>query len=221
MTWKKLFMISGGKGIFVKEAQTSSGGQGVTYVAESELSVSKILEITRTIKTDVVIQKELRQHKDMAVLNESSVNSLRIYSVLGLNGIVKIYSAVVRMGIDGGKLDNYSAGGVTCGIKDDGTLRKYCYDKYGTKSEEHPSSHVRFEGFVIPSYEQAKQLVYKAHPMIAHYRSIAWDIAIREDGVPVLIEANLCRGGIDSLQVNNGPLYGEDTKKILDEVFGK
>ena len=57
--------------------------------------------------------------------------------------------------------------------------------------------------------------------MVPHFRSIAWDIAIDENGTPVLIEANFCRGGIDSLQVNNGPLYGKDTKKILDEVFGK
>jgi hypothetical protein len=44
---------------------------------------------------------------------------------------------------------------------------------------------------------------------------------INESGNPILIEANLCRGGIDLLQLSNGPLFGEDTKAILDEVFGK
>ena len=208
-------------GVFVKEAQTSAGGHGVTYIKAEDLTIEKIYEIARQYKTDVIVQKELRQHIDMARLNSSSVNSLRMYSLLGLDGKAKIYSSVVRMGVDGGKLDNYSAGGMTCGITENGKLRKYGINKLGDKLEEHPTSHVRFEGYQIPSFEDAKKLIEKAHPMIAHYRSIAWDIAIREDGTPVLIEANLCRGGIDSLQVDNGPLYGEDTKKVLDEVFGK
>ena len=125
------------------------------------------------------------------------------------------------MGIGDSKLDNYSAGGMTCGIREDGCLRKYCINKKGEKLEAHPTSHTVFEGYRIPSYDKSLALIKKAHPMIAHFRSIAWDIAIDEDGEAVLIEANLCRGGIDSLQVNNSPLYGKDTKKILDEVFGR
>ena len=208
-------------GVFVKEAQLTSGGGGVTYIAREELSFEKIQEITDGIKTDAVVQRELKQHPDMARLNDSSANSLRIYSLLGKDGEATIYSAVVRMGIDGSKVDNYSAGGVTCGIRENGTLRKYGYNKTGDRITEHPTSHVVFEGYAIPSFSEAVALVKKAHPMVAHYRSIAWDLGIREDGTPVLIEANLCRGGIDSLQLNNGPLYGADTKKILDEVFGR
>lgn len=206
-------------GVFVKEAQLTAGGNGVTYIPQEKLSFQKVREITDSIKTDVVIQRELRQHPDMSLLNNSSINTLRMYSILGRDGEVTVYSSVVRMGIDGGKLDNYSAGGLTCGIQENGSLRKYGYNKAGERMTEHPTSHTIFEGFVIPSYDEAVALVKKAHPMVAHYRSIDWDIAIREDGTPVLIEANLSRGGIDSLQVNNGPLYGADTRKILDEVF--
>ncbi len=208
-------------GIFVKEAQVTAGGAGVTYFEKSRLSAENILKIIDTIPTDVVVQKELIQHRDMAMLNPSSVNSLRMYSVLGLNGKATVYSSVVRMGVGDSKLDNYSAGGMTCGIREDGTLRKYGYNKLGEKTEVHPTTRTVFDGYVIPSYGKAVALIKKAHPMIPHFRSIAWDIAIDENGEAVLIEANFCRGGIDSLQVNNGPLYGRDTKKILDEVFGK
>ncbi len=55
--------------------------------------------------------------------------------------------------------------------------------------------------------------------MVPHFRSVSWDVAITSEGEAVLIEGNLCRGGIDLLQLSNGPLYGDDTKKILDEVF--
>ncbi len=36
-----------------------------------------------------------------------------------------------------------------------------------------------------------------------------------------MIEANLNQGELDFHQLNNGPLFGEDTIKVLDEVFGK
>ena len=77
-----------------------------------------------------------------------------------------------------------------------------------------------FDGYSIPNYDSAVNLVKKAHKMVPHFRAVSWDIAITEEST-VLIEANLFRGGIDLLQLSNGPLYGEDTKKILDEVFKK
>lgn len=208
-------------GCFVKEAQKSSGGSGVNYIPPGQFSFQKVLEIANEYNTDVIVQEELVQHEGMARLHQSSLNTLRIYSVLGKNGNTTIYSAVVRMGSGNGKLDNYSAGGLTCGIQSNGRLRKYGYNKTFEKMDRHPTSNIEFSEYEIPNYKEAVGLVKKAHPMIAHFRSVAWDIAIRKDGTPVLIEANLCRGGIDSLQLNNGPLYGEDTIKILNEVFGR
>jgi len=57
--------------------------------------------------------------------------------------------------------------------------------------------------------------------MVPHFRLVSWDFAINEEGHPVMIEANLNLGELDFHQLNNGPVFGEDTKKILDEVFGK
>jgi hypothetical protein len=48
---------------------------------------------------------------------------------------------------------------------------------------------------------------------------VSWDIAFDEQENPVLIEANLKDGELDFHQLNNGPLFGDDTEKILDEVF--
>lgn len=78
-----------------------------------------------------------------------------------------------------------------------------------------------FDGFKIPSFDKACDLVRKAHPIIAHFRLVSWDIAIDQNGEALLIEANMRKGGLNLLQFNNGPLFGDLTKKILDEVFGK
>ena len=208
-------------GVFVKEAEESMGGIGVMYVESGPAAFDKIKEFADKIKTDIVIQKKIVQHPDMAKINESSVNTLRIYSLLTKEGECKIYSSVVRMGVGKAKVDNFSSGGYCCGIKEDGTLRKYAYSKKAERIDRHPDTDMVFDGYKIPSYEKAVELVKRLHPMHPHFRSVTWDIAIDENAQPVLIEVNLSRSGLDVLQLNNGPLYKEDTKLILDEVFGK
>ena len=59
------------------------------------------------------------------------------------------------------------------------------------------------------------------HAQMPRFRLVSWDFAIDPDGEPVLIEANLHYGELDFHQINNGPIFGEDTEKILKEVFNK
>ena len=46
-------------------------------------------------------------------------------------------------------------------------------------------------------------------------------MAIDENGDPLLIEANMRKGGISLHQFSNGPLFGDLTDRVLDEVFAK
>ena len=209
------------EGLFVKKAEDSLGGLGVTFVDSTSDAHEKIVNLAQQIKCDIVIQRKLTQHAEIAKFNSSSVNTYRIYSILRRDGSVKVYSSVFRIGVGDAKVDNYASGGVSCGIDSDGTLKKYAYNKNGDRTETHPHSGIVFEGCKLPSYDKAVELVKQAHLTLPHFRSVSWDIAINEEGNPVLIEANLSRGSIDLLQLSNGPLFGEDTKDILDEVFGK
>ena len=169
---------------------------------------------------DYIIQKIIEQHEELKKVHSNSVNSLRIVSVLMQEGVY-ILSSNLRMGIDKGRVDNVTAGGISCGINDNGTLKKYATAYYtGERFEKHPQGLV-FEGFKVPSYDKAVELVKQAHPLIPHFRLVSWDIAINKEGEPILIEANMRKGGINLNQFNNGPLFGDLTERILDEVFCK
>ncbi len=205
--------------VFVKQATESFGGHGVEYISsENGDMTGRLAAFTKRNKSDIIVQKPLRQHSSIATINESSVNTIRILSLLSPGG-VKIYSSVLRIGANGSKVDNASSGGITCGIHDDGTLNTYAYYKNGDRCDVHPDSGVRFCECVIPSFEEARNLVKRAHYMIPHFRLVSWDIAIDETGEPVLIEANFSTGELDFHQLNNGPVFGDDTDKILSEVF--
>lgn len=172
------------------------------------------------VKTDLVVQEGLIQSQTLSEINKSSVNTVRLLTLLKQDGTVKIYSAILRMGINGAKVDNASSGGITVGIKEDGRLKTCAYSAVGVRYDSHPTSGVKFDNYMIPNYDKVKSLVKEQALYFPHFRLVSWDIAIDGDDRPVIIEANLHFGEIDFHQLNNGPLFGEDTELILREVLG-
>lgn len=205
--------------MFIKAATSSCGGRGINYIDKKECEDYRknIKESIEHIKGDIIVQKPIVQHRDLSKLNESSVNTMRILSVLR-NGEVKIYSSLLRIGKAKSKVDN---GALSVGINNDGTLKECGYFLSGQRFISHPDNGVVFKGYQLPSFDKAKEMVKKAHLCLPHFKMVSWDIAIGEDGEPVLIEVNLSYGEVSFHQLNNGPLFGDDTKEILDEVFGK
>jgi hypothetical protein len=206
------------KEVFIKRATDSGGGHGVQYLNCEGITEEKFLDELQKFKGDTAIQRGITQHEAIAKINPSSVNTIRIITLLTKEETL-VLSAILRMGVGNSKVDNSSSGGMTIGISENGMLKKTaCVDKRRFLSE-HPTSGVVFDGYQLPSFAEATELVKKASRMVPHFRMVAWDVAILEDGTPTLIEANLYDGQLDSHQIHNGPLFGKNTTKILDEVF--
>ena len=60
---------------------------------------------------------------------------------------------------------------------------------HGLKAEKHPDTNIQFSDFLVPQFEEAKQLCIKAHKVFNSIHSIGWDVAVTENG-PCLIEGN-------------------------------
>lgn len=202
--------------VVVKKAVNSEGGFGVYFLTGD--ICRKFKTLIKDISCDVVIQRSVKQHPMLSELHSSSVNTMRIVTLM-TEEKVKVYAATIKIGTGGRRLDNGCQGGIYCGINSDGTLKKRGLLDNGTSVEIHPELGYRFEDKKIPHFEKALQLCKKAHGFMGHFRLISWDVAIDEKGEAVLIEANLSLGGINDIQATCGPLFGKDTKKILDEVF--
>lgn len=207
-------LLSAEPEIVAKVARSSGGGRGVHFLPGADFA--KIEH--KCFDDDIVIQRPIQQHPDLAAINPSSVNTIRILSLLRQDG-VKIYSAILRIGVGGARVDNASSGGITCGITAEGKLKKYAYTAAGQRFETHPTSGNPFEGTQIPGFAQCMAAVPQLHVQVPRFHLVSWDFAVAPDGQPVLVEANLHYGELDFHQLNNGPIFGEDTEMILKEIF--
>lgn len=207
--------------VVTKAATRSVCGNGVQFVeGNQEEKAQQFTEVITKQEGDIVVQRPIKQHESFAALHSSSVNTLRLLTLLTEDG-PKVYSVIVRMGGGGERIDNCIATGLFCGVNDDGSLKPVAYRLNGDQFKAHPTSGLVFEGHTLIGVEKAKELVMKAAPMLPLFRMVSWDIVVDESGEPLMLECNLAKGSIHYHQLTNGPVFGEDTKKVMDEVFGK
>lgn len=210
------------KSLVVKPAIESGGGRNIYFIEVDEVEDVKT-EINKAIdrfKQNYVIQEIIEQHESLNRINPGTVNTIRVISFFS-KGKVHILSSVLRMGVNPTtRVDNQSAGGISCGISQEGRLRKLAFDKYGNPIKKHPQGFV-FEKNIVPSYQKLKKIIEREHVKIGHFRLISWDFAIDKFGEPILIEYNLRFQGVNSHQLNNGPLFGNLTNEMLLEVFSE
>ncbi len=185
-------------------------GEGVEIIDFSKDEKNAINTIKKHVeKGDFIVQRLVKQNEQMNRLNASSVNTMRLTSLL-VNDKVEMLSTIVRYGQEGSIVDNMAKGGLSRVILPDGTLSKQ------VKIDEEL---VELEDYVpekVIGFEKAVEIIKKIHPRVAHARFIGWDFAVDENNEPVFIELN-------TYPVTNqrhfGPVLGEFTDIILDEYY--
>lgn len=209
--------------VICKPSQESGSGRGIIFLENTNDEAIDAFLLDKAYN-DYIVQRLIEQNSELDRVHKGSINCIRIVSILFEDG-VHILSSVLRMGFGNSKVDNATAkdnkgyDGMSCGIDENGCLKKYAHGyTTGNICVQHPDGLV-FEGFQIPAFDKAVDLVKKAHPLIGHFRLVSWDIAIDKKGEPVLIEANMRKGGLNFHQFNNGPLFGDLTERVLDEMI--
>lgn len=206
------------KHVIMKPSIGSMAGHGIVFWNEEE--GVEVLKKFLLEHENYIIQELIHQHEEINKIYSQSVNSIRIVTC-NFKGKTEVLSAVIRLGQGGNKLDNASQGGLFCGIKEDGSLKKFGYSKYGETCTVHPQGAV-FAECRIPNFDKCKKLVIDlSNRFLRISKLISWDLAVDENGEPMLIEVNLCYGGTDIHQIANGPLFGDKTEEVVDCVFRK
>ena len=198
-----------GRGVGVRKVHIENG-----IVDDGKQNIGGLFD---EYKADFLIQKVIRQHSQMSALNPSSINTIRVVTYRSEMDVNAVYT-VIRIGRKGMNIDNESAGGISAIIKPDGTIGKYAYGSPGVDKIEFTDAGVRLEGYKVPSFDKALELVKFSHMQLPYFNLIGWDIAIEEDGSPIMIELNL---NPDLSQSANGPAFGGYTEKIFKDAMSR
>ena len=143
------------------------------------------------LQEKAIVQEFLVQDPRMAEFSPSSVNTLRLVTMLTPQTQVIIVYSVFRSGVGKAIVDNFSAGGVLVDVDcDRGVLRKYAYDKNSNRYASHPTSGIAFEGHPVPAWHRVRAFAEDFQRSFPFYRMIGLDIALDWEGDPVIIEAN-------------------------------
>lgn len=140
--------------------------------------------------TDYVYEEYLVQHPDLAKLNPSSVNTVRIYTFVESDHQVSIWGMYLRVG-NGLELDSISQGGIGLSFDEKGRTCAPYFTKnpYVEVSSTHPLSHQPLFGIQFPYFEEMKKMACQSALLLPEVRVVGWDIAITPEG-PCLVEGN-------------------------------
>lgn len=200
--------------LVIKPSTNTDTGKGVQLL-KKPYNLQAIIE---QYKRNYVIQIPLRQHPDMAKLNASSVNTIRINSVL-FETEAHVMSAFVKVGQTGEFADNHGHDRFFIGIHMNGTFCDFAINHDLQKFQSIPSGY-DFAGKRVPSFDKVCAAIEEAHKKLAHFGFAFWDVCVDENGDPVIVEVNLRYPDTVIPQACGiGGFLGEYTEEVLNRYL--
>ena len=173
----------------IAKPNNDSGGHGIEkIIIKNYESLDELYDYLMNKKL-YLLEEIVIQHHTLAKINPSSVNTVRIITLL-YNNKLNFITAFLRIGNKDSFVDNTSSGGMLTMIDLDRGVTLYpACDSNMNVYEKHPATNIKIKDITIPYFEESKALVKEASTVVKELQYIAWDIAITEEG-PVIIEGN-------------------------------
>ena len=185
-------------GFVIKPSMDSEQGRGVKKVTTAD--VVEIKKILIEAGEDFVVQEILQQHKSIAKLNETSLNSFRVTSIY-LNGHYGSVTAL-KVGKKGAVRDNWNCS-YWVNVENDGCLSENAYD-YNLNIVKQTDNGIKFKGLQMPCYNEMMNFVEKWHKkLFPNCGVVGWDITIDNNCQIRVIETNLDTPGTKIEQLCN------------------
>ena len=148
-------------------------------------------------KKKMICEECIIQHPAIAAFNSSSVNTVRVLTIVdSKDGEAECHHvyAGFRMG-RGKSVDNFHSGGIIASVDTaTGITCMDAIDLAGNHYPIHPLSGLNTEGFQLPNWDKVLEITEKAALRLASLKTggagmVGWDVAITQEGA-CLVEGN-------------------------------
>lgn len=185
-TYEEFVRFARGNEKFLYKPDVSDCGKGIEVWYTRGADLEQLWEKAKEFPA--VLDAFVEQHHKLKQINPSSVNTIRIFTLM-IGGTCNFIGAALRMGNGNAVIDNYSAGGLVGAIDmKTGIIIDDAEDCVGRRYAYHPISKIKMKGFQVPRWADVLRFVEECAKLY-ELRYVAWDIAVREEDC-VLIEAN-------------------------------
>jgi hypothetical protein len=137
-----------------------------------------------------LIEERIRPHHDMAEFIGPTLCTIRVVTIVALDGRPRIVASVLKLQPKPVGVDHLMYGALGCWVDPDTgalgpgrTRTSYVY------ASVIPGTDRSFVGYRLPCWDQVKEVALKAAVAFPWARSIGWDIGISDRG-PIVIEGN-------------------------------
>ncbi|MDG6881124.1 alpha-L-glutamate ligase homolog [Phocoenobacter uteri] len=140
---------------------------------------------------DWIVEELIEQHNELSLLNQSSVNTIRIISFLTSKGF-NVFKAYMKIGREGDLTDDVNGEGlnVIIDIKTGKIISDILEHKSNKHYGKHPDNGITLRDFQIPMWNELLIFVEEVHRAIPfYYPQVSWDFALTNSGW-VLVEGN-------------------------------
>lgn len=175
--------------VFIKPLNASYGIGACKFDYNEENCQYLYEKLMSNSANEYIVEALIKQDDEMAKFNSSSVNTVRIPTVLNKEGF-HILGAFMRTGRMGSIVDNGGSGGIFSAIDaESGCIVTDGMDENGFIYSKHPDTGITFKGYSIPKWNELVNIAENAHRKMGGHKYIAWDFAYTKNGW-VLIEGN-------------------------------
>lgn len=195
----------------------SWGGEGIQLIFPATMDKMNLRNLLVSYGKNFIVQEVLRNHETLSLLNETSLNTCRIYTYRRVNSNQYVFlGSVVRFGGEKSFCDNASYGGGFCrvnfdGLVDDKIFRYKCFDHDSLRQSK------GIERLYIPKFDEMVKCCMKLHEGLPYNDLVGWDVTLDEKEEIVLIEYNYAADA-ELLQISGGPMFGEYTDELMEQL---
>lgn len=181
-----------GRGVFALDVSAKDEGLRLHRpFSHEEWTLERLADALKKHWKGSLIEQGIEQHAQLAALNPSSVNTLRMW-VVQKDGATRVVGAFLRVGRAGSEVDNTSQGGLACPVDlETGRIREALdLTIFRNAHDVHQDSGARLRGALIPHWEACIALAEDALRVLPGARFVGLDVGVSVAG-PLVVEFNV------------------------------
>ena len=185
---------------------TDFGGHGVMKINQQGSDKDeKIALLKERINSGVpyIIEEVIENCDNLKRIAPSSLNTIRLVTVIDNKGELHIIASLLRMGNGKAITDNYHDGGMACEIDlAKKALKGIAKGMRCATYTDHPFSGIHFDGYPVPEVQKCLDIIREVAFTEPKARYVGWDFAITNEGGAEILEGNIPPGE-DITQLNS------------------